>query len=106
MDFQYLLAAANIRQADHHLAVKTARTEQRLVQHVGAVGSGNDDYALVALKTIHFHQQLVERLLTLIVATTSPAPGWRPTASISSIKMMDCCWFFALSNLTPNSAAP
>src|SRR5690625_7939284 len=71
MDFQYLLAAANIRQADHHLAVKTARTEQRLVQHVGAVGSGNDDYALVALKTIHFHQQLVERLLTLIAAAAT-----------------------------------
>src|SRR5690625_4126679 len=103
MDFQYLLAATNIRQADHHLAVKTARTEQRLVQHVGAVGSGNDDYALVALKTIHFHQQLVERLLTLIVATTVAAAAMA-TNGVNFVNKDDArCLFFGLIEHIPHS---
>src|SRR5690625_7408086 len=103
MDFQYLLAATNIRQADHHLAVKTARTEQRLVQHVGAVGSGNDDYALVALKTIHFHQQLVERLLTLIVATTVAAAAMA-TNGVNFVNKDDArCLLFGLIEHIPHS---
>ena len=63
-----LLAALHVRQAHHHLAVKAARAQQRRVQHVGAVGGGDHDHALPALEAVHFHQQLVEGLLALIVA--------------------------------------
>ena len=69
MYFQNLLATTNIRQSNNHLAVKSAWTQQRWVQHVWAVCSCHDDYAIVNFKTIHFYQQLVQGLLALIVST-------------------------------------
>ncbi len=65
---QNLLAAADVRQRHHDLAVKTARTQQRRIQHVGTVGCGNHDDALAGFKTVHLHQHLVQGLLALIVA--------------------------------------
>jgi len=41
------------------------------------------------------HQQLVYSLLALVIAAARPAPRWRPTASISSIKMMQGAFFLA-----------
>ena len=52
----------------HHLAVEAARTQQGRVEHVGAVGGGDQDDALVGLEAVHLHQQLVQRLLALVVA--------------------------------------
>ncbi len=62
-----LLAAAHVGQRHHHLAVETAGAQQRRVEHVGTVGGGDDDDALVAFETVHLHQQLVEGLLALVV---------------------------------------
>ena len=54
--------------ARHHDApVEAARAQQRRVEHVGAVGGGDEDDALVGLEAVHLHQQLVERLLALVV---------------------------------------
>ena len=63
-----LLAAADIRQRHHHLAVEAARAQQRGIEHVGTVGRGDHDHARVALEAVHLHQQLVQRLLALVVA--------------------------------------
>ena len=60
-------AALHIGIGHLHLTVKAARTQQGRVQHVGAVGCRNDDDALIGLKAVHFNQQLVERLLALIM---------------------------------------
>lgn len=68
VDLEDLLAAADIRQAHVHLAVKAARTQQRLVQHVGTVGRGDDDHARVGLEAVHLDQHLVEGLLALVIA--------------------------------------
>src|SRR5690606_15138599 len=63
------------RQIHDHLAVKPARTQQSRVQYVRTVGSGNHNHTFTTLETIHFHQQLVQGLLTLIVpATQASAP--------------------------------
>ncbi|CRQ89159.1 hypothetical protein PAERUG_P45_London_17_VIM_2_12_12_02414 [Pseudomonas aeruginosa] len=64
-----LFAPADIRQADHHLAVEAARTQQRRVQNVRTVGGSDDDDAIVHLEAIHLYQQLVEGLLALVVTT-------------------------------------
>ncbi len=69
MHFQNLLTANDVRQAHHHLAIEPARAQQRRVQHVRTVGGGNDDNAFIAFEAVHFHQQLVEGLLTLVVTT-------------------------------------
>ncbi len=63
-----LLAAADVGQRHHHLAVEAARAQQRRVEHIGPVGGRDHDHAGVALEAVHLHQELVERLLALVVA--------------------------------------
>jgi hypothetical protein len=75
-----LLAALDVRVRHHDLAVETARTQQRRVQHVRTVGGRNQDDALIGFEAVHLHQQLVERLFALVIAAakacaTVPADG-------------------------------
>ncbi|OIQ64964.1 hypothetical protein GALL_534830 [mine drainage metagenome] len=80
MHVQDLLAALDIRVRDVDLAVKAAGAQQRRVQHIAPVSGRNDDDPLVRLKPVHLDQQLVQRLLTLVIAAavacaTRPAHG-------------------------------
>ena len=65
---QDLLAADDVGTRHHHLAVEAARTQQRRIEHVGTVGRGDQDDAFVGLEAVHLDQQLVQRLLALVVA--------------------------------------
>ena len=62
------LTALDIRCADIDLTVETARTQQRVIQNILAVGGCDDDNALVCTKAVHLNEQLVERLLALVMA--------------------------------------
>ena len=42
--------------------------QQRRIEHVGPVGGGDQDHALVGLEAVHLDQELVQRLLALVVA--------------------------------------
>ena len=68
MQAQDALAALQIGQLDGHAAVKTARAGQRRVQGFRAVRRRQDDDALRGVKAVHLGQQLVQRLLALVVA--------------------------------------
>ncbi len=68
MDLQDLLAAADVGVRHYDLAVEAAGPQQRRVEHVRAVGGGDQDDALVGLEAVHLDQQLVQRLLALVVA--------------------------------------
>src|SRR5581483_7277847 len=50
--------SAQTGQRHHDLPIETARTQQRRIEHVGAVGRGDHDDAFVAFEAIHFDQQL------------------------------------------------
>mmetsp|Transcript_32447 Transcript_32447/g.58058 ORF Transcript_32447/g.58058 Transcript_32447/m.58058 type:complete len:217 (-) Transcript_32447:34-684(-) len=65
---QNLTAALLIRHVHANLAVKAPGTEERGVQNVRAVGRRDDNDTGVALKAVHLRQQLVQRLLALVVA--------------------------------------
>ena len=52
----------------HDLAVEAAGAQQRRVEHVGPVGGGDQDDAFVGLEAVHLDQQLVQRLLALVIA--------------------------------------
>ena len=54
--------------ADRHLAIEAARPQQRRIEDVGTVGRRDDDDALVRREAVHLDEQLVERLLALLVA--------------------------------------
>src|SRR6202023_3227076 len=53
---------------DGPLAIEPARAQQRRIQNVGTIGRRDDDDALGGSEAVHFHQQLIQRLLTLFVA--------------------------------------
>ena len=67
VDFENAFAAAQIRRGNHDLTVETAGTQQRGIQHVGAVCGRNENDAFVGFKAVHFHEQLVEGLLAFVV---------------------------------------
>ena len=75
MHAQDLLAALHIRTVNRNLTVKTTGAQQRRIQDVRTVGRSDQDDRLALLKTVHLDQQLVERLLALVVtaAQTSSA---------------------------------
>ena len=85
VNLQNLFAAANVRQADHDLTVEAPGPQQRRVEHVGTVGGRDDDDAVVRIEAVHLHQQLVQRLLTLVVATAKP----RAAVSTHGVDLVD-----------------
>jgi hypothetical protein len=52
---------------DKHLTVEAAGAQEGRVEHLGAVGGREEDDALVGLEAVHLHEELVERLLALLV---------------------------------------
>ena len=70
MHLEDCFAAFDIRPVNYHAPVKAARTQQRRIQNVGAVGGSNNNHMRVGVKAVHLNQDLVERLFALIVAAT------------------------------------
>ena len=68
MNLQDSLTALKIRQLNRNTAIKTSRTQQRLVQRFRTVGSCQNNYTLAAVKAVHFAQQLIQSLLAFIIA--------------------------------------
>ena len=78
VDTEYLLASLHIWPADRHLPVKPARTQNRRIQDIHTVGSCHDNDSLINSKAVHLYEQLIQRLLPLIMAsahTGSPLAG-------------------------------
>ena len=70
------------------LAVEAARPQECWVEDVRPVGGRDDDHSVAGLEAVHLDQQLVERLLALVVAAADARAAVPPTASISSTKMI------------------
>lgn len=60
----------NIWPVHSNLPVKAARPQEGRVQHIWTVGGSKDDDARVAFKAIHLRKELVDGLLSLIIATS------------------------------------
>ena len=67
VDLEDLLAALAVGAVDGDLAVEAARAQQRRIEDVGAVGGRDQDDVVVHLEAVHLHQELVQRLLALVV---------------------------------------
>src|SRR5688500_10561751 len=72
------LASLHIRPVDHDAPVEAAGAEERRIEHVGTVGRRNADYALVRLEAVHLDQQLIQRLLALVMAAAEAGPAVAP----------------------------
>mmetsp|Transcript_30476 Transcript_30476/g.81987 ORF Transcript_30476/g.81987 Transcript_30476/m.81987 type:complete len:351 (-) Transcript_30476:793-1845(-) len=66
-------APHDVRQVDEDLAVKAARPHEGVVQDVRPVGRCEDDDARRGVEAVHLHEELVERVLTLVVASREAA---------------------------------
>ena len=62
------LASGKVGQLDGYAAVKASGTCKRGIERLGTVGRGENDNAVVAAEAVHLGQQLVERLLALVVS--------------------------------------
>ena len=67
VDCQDLDAAIDIGARHDDLAVKTARAQQSRVKNVRAVCRSDDDDTFIRLETVHFDQQLVQRLFAFVI---------------------------------------
>ena len=78
MHVENLFAPEDVRIGHGHLAVETPGTQQCRIEHIGPVGSGDQDHALVGLEPVHFHQQLIEGLLAFVIAPAKSGAAVAP----------------------------
>ena len=74
------LRPSHVRRRHGDLPVEAARPQQRRVEDVGTVRRGDQDDAALDVEAVHLDEQLVQRLLALVVAaaetgTAVPADG-------------------------------
>src|SRR5918994_2094141 len=74
------LSAVSVRRLDCDTAVEPPRSKECLVEHVGPVRRRQDDHGRRRIKTVHLREDLVERLLPLVVAAAEPGDAARTRA--------------------------
>ena len=62
---------------DEDAPIEAARPQQRRVEDVGAVGRRDDDHQIGAVEAVHLRQELVQRLLALVVAAAETGAARR-----------------------------
>ena len=71
MDAQDIDPALLVRPVDQHLAIEPPGPQQRRIQDLRPVGRRQDDDGNRPVEPVHLRQQLVERLLLLVLAAPS-----------------------------------
>jgi hypothetical protein len=69
------LATFQVGPVDHDLTVEAPGAQQRGVEDVGAVRRGHEDDGGTLVEAVHLDEQLVERLLALVVPPAEPRPA-------------------------------
>ena len=85
MDVQDAFPAFDIRQTNRNRAVEPARAQKRWIENIRSVGGSQDDQLVMHVKSIHFHQQLVQGLFTFIIDCAQPGS----TAAADGIHFID-----------------
>ena len=85
MDAKDRFTAVDIGITDHDLTVESTGSQECGVEDIGTVGRRDHDDALVCAEAVHLDQQLVERLLTLIVT----AAETRASLAADSVDLID-----------------
>src|SRR5579884_15346 len=67
MKLEDRFAAGHVGGIDDNLAIKPTRPQQRAVEYLWAIRRCEHHDALIGLEAIHSDQQLVERLLSLVI---------------------------------------
>ena len=75
VDTERLIPTLQIRPVDNDAPVEAASAKKRLVENLGPVRGREDDDALRRVKAVDLGQQLIERLLALVVAAELGVSG-------------------------------
>ena len=86
VDVENLLTFLDVGQSHLDLAVETAGAHQRLVEDVGTVRGRKDDHARIGLEAVHLREELVKRILTLVVARE---PGILAAGAADGVNLVD-----------------
>src|SRR4051794_17740114 len=78
VDLEDLRAPLAVGTVHDDLAVEAARAQQRGVEDVGTVGGGDQDDVVLHLEAVHLDEQLVERLLALVVTAAEAGAAVAP----------------------------
>ena len=73
VDLQDRLTTADVRKSHVNLPVEAAGTQQRIVENIRAVRRRHNDDAVVVPETVHLHEELVQRLLALVMTAAEAA---------------------------------
>src|SRR5690606_8358783 len=87
--FKNLFPTDQVRLINGNLAVKASGAQQRGIQDVRSICSRHDDDSRIGTEAVHFHQQLVERVLPFIVATHDTVFSKSTTDCIDLINKVD-----------------
>src|SRR5690606_38394700 len=85
VDLENLLTAAHVGSVDDDLPIEAAGPKEGGVEHVRTVRRGEEDDALRAVETIHLDEELIERLLALVV----PAAETRAAMPTDRVELVD-----------------
>src|SRR5262245_25559847 len=75
MNRENSLAPLDVGTIDNDTAIKSPRTKQCGIENIRTVGGRDEDHSLIRFETVHFDQQLVQRLFALVVAATETGPA-------------------------------
>ena len=85
---QNFFATPYVRTIYNHAAVKATRPQQRRIKHIRPVRCCHQNDAFVRLEAIHLDQQLVQRLLALVVSAAKTC-ATMPSYSVNFINEDD-----------------
>src|SRR5205807_9574507 len=68
VDAEDAFPSLHVRTIDDDAPVEAARTQQRRIEDVRAIRRRDEDDAFVRFEAVHLDEQLIERLLALVVA--------------------------------------
>ena len=107
MDLQDRFPPLQIRLVNHDLAVEAPGPQQGLVKDFRAVGGRQHHHPLAGVKTVDFHQQLVQGLLPLVVAAHGQGAAALPADGIQLINENNAGSLFAgLIKKVPHPGRP
>jgi hypothetical protein len=85
---------------------KPARSQQRWIEHVRTVGRRDEDHTVVQLQSVHFDEELIERLLPFMVPVTESGPSV-PADGVDLIDEHDAgCVLLALLEQVADAGCP
>ena len=74
-----------VGRVDDDLPVEPSRSQQRRIEHVRPVRGGQDHHALVAGKAVHLGQDLIQRLLALVVTAERTSAAARAADGVDLV---------------------